>query len=137
MTPYRLLFAGLAATMAAGCATLTSEPMQTVMLKAHGADGSIVLDAQCSLRNDRGEWRVLSPGFISVRRSAADLSVECRKNGLPEGRLRAVSRPGTAMLANLLVARGIGAVVDHASGAAYGYPEELPVRMGTSTIVSR
>jgi hypothetical protein len=87
------------------------------------------------LRNDKGSWTAESPGFVPVRRSSDDLIVECRKDGHPDGFLRAVSRAAIGLFGNIIFGGGIGAIIDHTKGTGYDYPERLAVRMGASVVV--
>jgi hypothetical protein len=129
-----LAFASLAFS---GCATITSNEMQLVSLNAAGADGKPIDKAKCTLNNDRGSWDIVAPGFVSVRRSAEDLTVQCKKEGIADGFLRAISRAASGMFGNILFGGGIGALIDHNKGTGYEYPDELQVRMGASSTVDK
>ena len=120
-----------------GCATLTSSEMQTVSLNTKTVDGQAVDKAKCMLRNDRGSWEATSPGTVSVRRSDEDLIVECKKEGVADGILRAISRAAGSMFGNIIFGGGVGAIIDHSKGTGYNYPNDLPVKMGASTTVDR
>jgi hypothetical protein len=120
-----------------GCATITSNEMQTVSLNTKTADGQVVDKAKCTLKNDKGAWEMMSPGFVNVHRSAEDLMVECKKEGIADSVLRAISRAAGSMFGNILFGGGIGALIDHNKGTGYDYPSELPVKMGASTTVDK
>jgi len=120
-----------------GCATITSNELQTVTLSARTGNGEAVDQANCTLTNDRGSWKATAPGNVSVHRSAEDLAVECRKDGMSDGFLRAVSRAAGGMWGNIVLGGGIGAIIDHNKGTGYDYPDNLPVRMGESTTIDR
>lgn len=120
-----------------GCATLTSNEMQTVSLNTKAEDGQVVEKAKCTLKNDKGAWEMQAPGFVSVRRSAEDLMVECKKEGVADGFLRAISRAAGGMFGNIIFGGGIGAIIDHNKGTGYDYPNELPVKMGASVTVDK
>lgn len=123
--------------LASGCATITSSEMQTLSVSARDSSGQPLEQAQCSLKNDRGSWQVATPGTVPVRRSAEDLIVECRKDGYPDGLLRAISRAAAGMFGNIIFGGGIGAIIDHTKGTGYDYPDALPVTMGASVVVDR
>jgi hypothetical protein len=125
------------AVLASGCATITGNEMQSLTLSTRTTDGQPVYKVQCSLKNDKGEWKAESPGTIGVRRSAEDLMVECTKPGTPDGFLRAVSRAHGGMFGNIIFGGGIGAIIDHNKGTGYDYPNDLPVKMGASTTVDK
>ena len=120
-----------------GCATITSDGMQTVEVTTSNLQGAAVSQANCSLKNNKGEWRVTTPSTVNVHKAHSDLLVECTKAGLPNGKLRAISRAGKGMYGNILIGGGVGAVIDHKSGAAYKYPSKLPVVMGKEVTVDR
>lgn len=132
-----LAIIGIASLAFSGCATITSNEMQTVALNTKAEDGQAIENAKCTLKNDKGAWEGVSPGFISVHRSAEDLMVECKKDGVGDGFLRAISRAAGGMFGNIIFGGGIGAIIDHNKGTGYDYPNELPVKMGTSTTVDR
>ena len=76
-------------------------------------------------------------GNVAVRRSAEDLLVECKKDGNPDGFLRAVSRAAGGMWGNIILGGGIGAIIDHNKGTGYDYPNDLPVKMGASITIDK
>jgi hypothetical protein len=120
-----------------GCATITSNELQTVTLNARTVDGSAVDKALCTLKNDKGSWTASTPGNVAIRRSSEDLTVECKKEGMSDGFLRAISRAAGGMWGNILLGGGIGAIIDHNKGTGYNYPHDLPVRMGESVTIDR
>jgi hypothetical protein len=123
--------------VASGCATITSSEMQSLALSTVDNDNKPVEGAACKLQNDKGSWEAKTPGFVSVRRSAEDLSVECSKDGQPNGILKAISRAAGGMFGNIVFGGGIGAIIDHTKGTGYNYPDALPVQMGKIKIVDR
>jgi hypothetical protein len=137
MKTTRFLLLCLASMSGSGCATITSNEMQPVSLTTKAATGEIVEKAKCSLRNDKGVWETESPAFVNIRRSSADLLVECKKDGHPDGFVRAISRAAAGMFGNIIFGGGIGALIDHSKGTGYNYPESLPVKMGASVVIDR
>ena len=89
------------------------------------------------MKNDKGAWEFVSPGTVAIRRSAEDLMVECKKDGVADGFLRAISRAAGGMFGNIIFGGGIGAIIDHSKGTGYNYPNDLPVKMGESITVDR
>lgn len=120
-----------------GCATITSTEMQPVTVATHTAEGQPVEKASCSLKNDVGSWSVTSPGVVSVKRSAEDLMVECKKEGAPDGFARAISRAAGGMWGNIIFGGGIGAIIDHNKGTGYDYPNDVIVKMGQSVTIDK
>lgn len=137
MNTIRILPACLLVFLASGCASITSSEMQTVSLASRTAEGLPVDKADCTLKNDKGEWQAKTPAQVQVRRSAEDLVVTCKKEGFVDGLLRAVSRAAGGMWGNIIFGGGIGAIIDHNKGTGYDYPNNLPVKMGDSVTVDR
>lgn len=127
----------LFAIVTSGCASITSSDMQNLALTVKTEKDEPVKDAKCTIKNDKGNWQASSPGFVDVRRSSEDLSVECKKEGMPDGLLRAISRAAGGMFGNIIFGGGIGAIIDHSRGTGYNYPDNLPVVMGKSITVDR
>ena len=120
-----------------GCATITGTETQPISITTQNDDGELVQSARCTLRNDKGVWSAMSPGFVNVGRSAEDLVIDCRKQGLPDGFARAISRAHGGMFGNIIFGGGIGAIIDHSKGTGYDYPNTIPVRMGRSVVIDR
>lgn len=133
----KLFFSGAAVVLATGCASITGSEMQQLALTTKGENAQTIEGAKCKLQNDKGAWEATSPGFVHIRRSAEDLTVECKKEGFKDGLLKAVSRAAGSMFGNIIFGGGIGAVIDHTSGKGYNYPDALPVEMGKSVLVDR
>lgn len=129
------LIFGLA--LSSGCATITSSETQPITVTTQTTDGQPVEKADCSLKNEFGSWQIISPSVASVRRSASDLMVECKKEGYPDGLVRAISRAAGGMWGNIILFAGIGAIVDHNTGTGYEYPNELRVMMGKITTIDK
>ena len=127
----------LVMVLASGCASITGSEMQQLSLTTRGTDASTLEGVKCKLQNDKGAWEAMSPGFVNVRRSSEDLTVECKKEGIADGLLKAVSRAAGSMFGNVIFGGGIGALIDHSKGTGYNYPDQLPVEMGKSVLVDR
>jgi len=115
-----------------GCATLTQDGMQTVMLEAYTKDNQSV-QARCVASNDVGTWVGYAPGKLQIHRSSGDLKIICeRERGDNEaGRFTSASHANDAARGNLVMPGGaIGALIDHATGYGYNYPITMRVVMG-------
>lgn len=123
--------------MASGCASITSDKMQSLAVTTQTSDGKLIEKAKCSLKNDKGSWQVETPGTVAVHRSAEDIVVECKKDGSPDGIARGISRAAGGMWGNIVFGGGIGAMIDHSTGNGYNYPNDVPVKMGASVTVDR
>jgi hypothetical protein len=117
-----------------GCASITGGTQQSVSVETR-QDTAQVSGAACELVNAKGKWFLSSPGSVQIQRSNDDLQVTCNKPGLETGRASVVSimRPG--MVGNFFFGGIIGVAIDHASGAAYDYPNMIQVMMGQMTQV--
>jgi hypothetical protein len=127
----------LSASLFGGCSTITSSEMQTVTLSTRTQGGDAVDQTKCTLKNDKGSWTATAPGNVMIRRSAEDLNVECKKDGMSDGFLRAISRSAGSMWGNIIFGGGIGAIIDHNKGTGYDYPNDLRVLMGESVTIDR
>lgn len=127
-----LLIASMASV---GCSTITQSESQALSLTATYQDKPV--DPECRLSNDKGSWDTRAPSNVSVRKSNEDLEVTCKKEGMPDGILKAISRAAGSMFGNIIFGGGIGAIIDHNKGTGYDYPNQLPVKMGESVIVDK
>ena len=64
------------------CTTVTlrpwgESPNQSIDVAATDWSGAPRTGVQCTLRNDKGEWRVTIPGQVEVARSSQPLRIEC------------------------------------------------------------
>ncbi len=118
-----------------GCASITQSENQSLVLTTT-YEGKPV-ESQCQLKNDKGNWESKTPAIVAVRKSNEDLEVACKKDGLPDGLLKAISRAAGSMFGNIIFGGGIGAIIDHNKGTGYDYPDQLPVKMGESVVVDR
>ena len=131
----RLLLLGLTALLGA-CASVTGGNVQKIYVQTQAADGAMVNGADCALSNDKGTWRLKSPGDTSIVRSNRPMEVKCEKPPLPQGVLSVESGTRGAMFGNIIIGGVVGAVIDHSSGAGYEYPEIVKVVMGQMTSVA-
>jgi len=118
------------AVLATGCASVAGGNTQRMSVQARTPDGASVEGADCTLSNDKGSWRIRTPGDGTIVRAFNAMQVRCEKQPLPQGIVTVESGVRAAMFGNILIGGVIGAVVDHASGSAYEYPEQVRVVMG-------
>ena len=118
-----------------GCASITQSEDQSLALTATH-EGKPV-EAACQLKNDKGGWDAKSPSNVTVKKSGEDLSVTCKKEWMPDGLLKAISRAAGSMWGNIIFGGGIGAIIDHNKGVGYDYPDQLPVKMGEAVVVDK
>lgn len=118
----------LAALLLGGCASITGTQTQPISVQA--TQGSqIVSGATCTLSNDAGKWYVRTPGSVAIKKSTADLLVECAKDGVV-GQQNVVSKANTNVWGNILVGGVIGYAIDRNSGAGFDYPDAVTVALG-------
>jgi hypothetical protein len=127
----------LLSALLSGCASITGSEMQSLSLTATTSEGKVIDKAECALDNDKGHWTATTPSFVTIHRSAEDLTVVCKKEGFADGVLKAVSRAAGSMFGNIIFGGGVGALIDHNKGNGYNYPDQLPIKMGGSVIVDR
>lgn len=124
-----LTLAAALAVLATGCASVTGSSNQSVSLQTRDHDGEEVEDAKCELSNDKGKWFVTTPGSVVIQKSNQDMQILCKKPGHETGRQAVVSETKGSMYGNVILGGGIGALVDHSTGAAYEYPNFIRVVM--------
>jgi hypothetical protein len=124
-----------ATVLLTGCSSITQSEMQSVALTATYQGKPV--EPECKLVSDRGNWDAKAPSNVSVRKSGEDLNVTCKKEGMPDGLLKAISRVAGSMFGNIIIGGGIGAIIDHSNGKGYTYPDQLPVKMGESVVVDK
>jgi hypothetical protein len=129
-----MIACSIALLLTSGCATITGSELQNLSLRARSETGADLEKVDCELKNDKGQWKSVAPGFAAVQRSAEDLLVTCSKKGEKNGILRAISRAAGGMFGNIIFGGGIGAIIDHNKGTGYDYPDTLVVEMGKSTV---
>ncbi len=118
----------MAALLLSGCASITGTQTQPVSVQATQGN-QIISGASCTLTNDAGQWFVKTPGSVTIKKSTADLMVECAKDGVV-GQQKAVSRANTNVWGNVLAGGLIGYAIDRNSGAGFDYPDSITVILG-------
>ncbi|HNG55608.1 MAG TPA: hypothetical protein PLR85_19670 [Nitrospira sp.] len=118
-----------------GCSTITQSENQSLSLTATYQGQPV--EPTCQLKNDKGSWDSKAPANVAVRKSNEDLEVTCKKEGMPDGLLKAISRAAGSMFGNIIFGGGVGALIDHSKGTGYDYPNQLPVKMGESVVVDK
>ena len=129
--------AALTVLLFTGCASVTEGTTHPLRIDTVTENGDAVADADCSLSNDKATMLVKSGTTTQVRRSATDLEIVCRKDGLPDATGRLISRANAGMAGNIILGGAIGAVIDHSSGAAYTYPHWVQLVFGQFGIFDR
>ncbi len=132
MNKIGLLTSASILTFLSGCASVTGTTGQSISVETRQKNGAILSGASCELTNSKGKWFLSTPGTASIRRSNDDMIVICNKDGHEPGTAAVVSDTKGMMFGNILLGGGIGAIVDHNSGAAYEYPTLIQIMMGSN-----
>ncbi len=127
----RVSFAWIAGVViVSGCATGAVAPsvpasqqqkISLIVIDANGSQnpgGGALLQANCTITNDKGQWPVNVPGSVTIETSKDQLSITCKSDGYLDG--------------NLTVAARIPGKTFGYSGSAYNYPERLQIMLGRS-----
>lgn len=126
-----LRYAAVAAMMAcacaqSGCASIAEGTTQPIMVSTTPVAG-----ATCTLTNTQGKWSVVTPGVVTVAKSASVMKAVCVKDGWQNGTGYLTARvPGWAQAGMMMPYVGIvSAAVDGSTGAANEYPSSVMVSM--------
>jgi hypothetical protein len=115
------------AVLLSGCASITGSSTQPISVQTtQGA--SIVSGVSCTLTNDAGKWFVKTPGSVTIKKSTADLMVECAHNDV-SGHDHVESKANVNVWGNIVAGGLIGYVVDRYSGAGFDYPKLVTIEL--------
>ncbi|MGJ7497236.1 hypothetical protein ACSFA8_19415 [Variovorax sp. RT4R15] len=117
-------------TVLTGCASVTHGTTQSVTIETLTAGGQVVEGAECRVANDKRDAVMLSGQSLSVRRSSANLSIECTQPGHAPANGQATSRVNTGMVGNILIGGLVGAAIDSGTGAGFNYPSWMQLVFG-------
>jgi hypothetical protein len=110
----------------AGCASVVEGTTQQIFVTTTPETG-----ATCTASNGRGEWSLVTPATITVKKSESVLKIRCSKTGWQEGTFYAAGKMSGASLAgNMLPYVGLlNAAVDGSTGAALSYPGSYSIEL--------
>jgi hypothetical protein len=129
MAMMKMMGACALAGVLAGCATVSESHQQDLMVRTI-QDNREIGGVGCVLSNDAGRWFVVSPGHVTVTKSAGSLNVDCKKGVVSAGIDRFGSRPNASVtIGNAVTTLGLGYLMDKRTGAGFEYPETLTVLM--------
>lgn len=110
-----------------GCASVVEGTTQQIAISTNPEVG-----ADCTGSNAKGEWSVVTPGTITVKKSSTTiLTVHCSKPGWEDGTVYAAGKWSKAGIAGEIVPY-VGLVnyaADMSSGAMIVYPNAITVPM--------
>jgi hypothetical protein len=116
--------------LASGCASLATSNDTMVRVETVATDGSEIKEATCAINRAGSKIEFKTPSSIGIPKGTPDVTIDCSKPGVPDGRGVLTSRVGGATFGNILIGGGIGIIVDQATGKAYNYPEWVRIVMG-------
>jgi len=61
------------------CASITGESNQPISVTVKDSKGNTLKDVNCVVVNDKGAYEIVAPGFVNIQRSAADVTITCKK----------------------------------------------------------
>ena len=131
----KLLLSVTALISLVGCASITGSSSQNISITSKDKDRQ-VSGVACELSNSKGKWFISTPGSLQIGRSNDELMVICKKEGLDTGMASVESDTKAGMIGNIIFGGGIGAIIDHNTGAAYEYPNTVEVLMGMQTKIT-
>ena len=113
----------------AGCATVSESKDQQVTVQTI-QDNRELVAVGCVLTNNAGRWFMMAPGRVTIRKSAGNLLVDCKKGSTSAGQELFASRANnTATIGNAVATAGLGYLLDKRTGAGFEYPDVLTVLM--------
>ena len=119
-------FAAVSIALSA-CASVTTQWHQDVVLAT-----PLVVDANCSLQNERGTWTATKPGPVRVTKSKTPLEVRCTKEGYRDTTAIALVGIEPWFWGNFVIGGLLGMGLDWATGSIHKYRSPVTVFM-TST----
>ena len=108
-----------------GCASLLEEDTQEVNVRFMCAEKHLV--ATCDLKNDKGRWRLSTPGKATVINDTSLLEISCKAPFIPSFTVSVMPMPSMGMLGNLLFGGVVGAAVDVYNNSGMKYPENIDI----------
>jgi hypothetical protein len=120
-----------------GCASIVNDSTHPMKVETKTQAGDMVSGAECRISNDYGAITMRSGDTTQVRRSSKDMDITCRHPANPEAVGRAISRANAGMAGNIIFGGGIGAIIDHNKGTAYGYPTWVHLVFGKTLVFDR
>ena len=109
-----------------GCSTVINGKFQNVELTTQC--GQTVVPAQCTLRNEHGEWKTSTPNQLVIQRGYGDLDITCEGGNFEVHRMRLKSRTSAATLLNVANLNTL-TMVDVGNGAGYEYPSKIQFKV--------
>lgn len=89
-----------------------------------------VAGANCTLSNKRGEWTLVTPADVSVKKSSSTLKAACTKDGWkPAIAYLSSTESAGAIIGTVLIFGVVESAVDGSTGAGNNYPKKFEIHM--------
>lgn len=125
----RLIIAFVFAALCTGCASLTGNTSQPIVVNTTCGDTPIQ-GAQCRIINANGTWTIPStPGSVMVRKASSDMAIDCKVPRVQAVPALYESRAGLGTFGNILIGGLVGFAVDTGRDAAWRYDSEVTIDM--------
>jgi hypothetical protein len=114
------------AFVCAGCASVMEGSTQPIYVATTPVSG-----ATCTCSNSRGQWSLVTPGSVIVKKSESVLTIRCSKPGWQDGSFYAAGRISNVGLAGMMIPYLglVNTTVDASTGAAVRYPESFTIEL--------
>jgi hypothetical protein len=108
----------------AGCASVVDGPTQAISVVTTPVTG-----AACIVSNARGQWNVVTPGSVAIKKSESVLTIRCSKQGWQDGVFYASGHITSAGMTGMLLFGVVDSAVDASTGAALTYPDSYTIEL--------
>jgi hypothetical protein len=112
-------------SLLSGCASFLEEDTQEVNVRFMCAEKHIV--ATCNLKNDKGQWRLSTPGKATIINDASVLDITCRAPLIPSFSVSVLPIPSMGMVGNVFFGGVVGAAVDLYNNTGLKYPKDIAI----------
>ena len=104
------------------CASIAEGSTQPVFISTSPVEG-----ASCTLTNGRGEWKLITPDTVVVKKSTTVLKINCSKQGWKDSVAYLAPVQSATALAGTLAFSLIETAVDASTGAGNNYPTSYTI----------
>ena len=123
----------LTALLVPACASIVEGSSQEVSIRTEPNQPS-----SCVIKGSSGETKVEAPAKITISKSYYPKEITCTPNsGGDSGTAQVLSDVAPWGYGGAVLGTAIGAGVDTYTGAAFQYPNEIVVKLGTTTEIGK
>lgn len=105
-----------------GCASITEGSTQPIFISTNPVQG-----ASCTLTNGRGEWKLITPDTVVVKKSTTVLKINCSKDGWKDSTAYLAPVQSATAIAGTLAFSLLETAVDASTGAGNNYPSTYTI----------